>query len=39
MYGDWRKQRNKIFVTPETEIPEMPKKVLEQPDDSSYHKS
>lgn len=29
MYGDWRRNRPKVFVTLETEIPEMPKKVLE----------
>jgi hypothetical protein len=39
MYGEWRKSRHKIFVTPETEIPPMPSKVLDPPDDSAYHKS
>jgi hypothetical protein len=26
-------------VTPETEIPPMPKPILESPDESAYHKS
>lgn len=38
MYGDWRKGRKKIFVTPETEIPPMPKKIIEAPDEAAYHK-
>ncbi len=36
-HGSWR-VRPRIYVTPETEIPPMPKKVLELPDDSDYHK-
>ena len=38
MYGDWRKPRPKIFVTPETEIPPMPAQILDPPDESAYHK-
>lgn len=38
MYGDWRKPRPRIFVTLETEVPEMPKKIIEVPDETSYHK-
>lgn len=38
MYGDWRKPRPRIFVTLETEIPEMPKKIIEVPDETAYHK-
>jgi hypothetical protein len=39
MYGDWRKPRARIFVTPETEVQPMPKKILECPDEAAYHKS
>jgi hypothetical protein len=28
-----------VFVTLETEIPPMPKKILEAPDESAYHKN
>jgi len=38
MYGEWRKPRPKIYVTPETEIPPMPTKIIEQPDQAGYHK-
>lgn len=39
MYGEWRRPRPKIFVTPETEIPPMLKKILEFPDEATYHKT
>ena len=37
MYGNW-KYRERIFVTAETEIPTVPKKLLEQPDEAAFHK-
>ena len=39
MYGDWRKPRPKIFVTPETQVPPMPDSILEYPDEAAYHKA
>jgi len=39
MYGDWRKNKQRIFVTPETEIPPMPEVIIEYPDETAYHKS
>lgn len=38
MYGEWRKPRQRVFVTPETEVPPMPSPILENPDESAYHK-
>ena len=38
MYGDWRKPRPRIFVTLETEVPVMPKDIIEMPDEIVYHK-
>lgn len=38
MYGDWRKPRNKIIVTADTVIPDMPKPLLEDPDEAEYHR-
>ena len=37
MFGEWRKNRISTYVTPETVIPEMPKVVLNEPDDVVYH--
>lgn len=34
MAGDWKYNYEKVFVTLETEIPEMPKKILEKPDET-----
>ena len=31
-FAEWRRRRNNLFVTIETAVPEMPKKVLEEPD-------
>jgi len=36
-YGKWRK-KDRIFVTPETVIPDPPKKPKPQPDESEYNK-
>lgn len=37
--GYWRyPKREKIVITLETQIPDLPKKLLEQPDESAYHK-
>ena len=36
-FAEWRKRRNNLFVTVETIVPSMPKKPLEEPDDSKYH--
>lgn len=37
--GYWRyPRREKVIITLETQIPEMPKKILEQPDEAAYHK-
>ena len=35
--AEWRRRRNNLFVTEETQVPPMPKKVLEEPDDAQYH--
>jgi len=35
----WRRRRNNVFVTAETVVPAMPKKLLEEPDDAQYHLS
>ena len=32
-YGEWRKPRPSVYVTLETEIPEMPEVTLEKPDE------
>ena len=37
MYGEWRRKRQGTYVTAETKIPEMPKKILSEPDDVTYH--
>lgn len=38
--GYWRRpKKNKIHVTPETQIPAMPKIILEAPDSAAYHKA
>ena len=38
--GYWRyPNREKVVITAETVIPEIPKKLLEQPDESTYHKA
>ena len=39
MYGDWRRPKNKVYVTPDTAIPEPPKDLLENPDEAAYHKT
>ena len=36
--GDWKKLRQKIFVTLETVIPEMPEQVVTAPDENAFHK-
>jgi hypothetical protein len=36
-YGEWRFNKPKIYVTPETEIPSPPVKLVEEPDDVEYH--
>jgi hypothetical protein len=38
MSNDWKYKYEKIFVTPETEVPPMPAKILEFPDETAYHK-
>lgn len=35
--GEWRRQRNNLFVTMETIVPPVPKTLREEPDDSKYH--
>ncbi len=38
--GYWRRPKGeKIYVTLETEIPPMPKIIIEYPDESAYHKA
>ncbi len=37
-YGDWRKGSGKTFVTLETEIPAVPEKLLEKPDEAAFRK-
>ena len=38
--GYWRYPiREKVVITAESVIPEVPKKLLEQPDEAAYHKS
>ena len=39
MYGDWRKPRARIYVTLETDVPAMPTPVIENPDETDYHKN
>jgi len=34
-YGEWRKQRPSVYVTLETDIPEIPEKMLEKPDEKA----
>ena len=36
-FGEWRYNRNNLYVTMDTIIPSMPKKFLEEPDDAKYH--
>jgi len=36
-FAEWRKRRNNLFVTVETEVPLMPKMPHEEPDDARYH--
>ena len=36
-FAEWRKRRNNVFVTIDTIVPPMPKKLLQEPDDSQYH--
>lgn len=38
MAAEWRYHRNDINITGETEIPPMPKKPLQEPNDGDYHK-
>lgn len=35
-FGEWRKRRNKLFVTMETIVPPMPTTILEEPDETKY---
>ena len=36
-FAEWRFKRNDLYVTMDTIIPSMPKKLLEEPDDAKYH--
>ena len=36
-FGEWRFKRTEMYVTMDTIIPSMPKKLLEEPDDGKYH--
>lgn len=38
-YWKYRPRKEKVLITLETQIPPMPKPVLEYPDESAYHKS
>lgn len=35
-YGEWRNLRPSVYVTLDTEIPAMPEKVLEKPNEDAY---
>ena len=36
-FGEWRRRRNNLFVTVDTTVPPLPKKLLSEPDDTKYH--
>lgn len=36
-FAEWRKRRNNLFVTIDTTVPAIPKKLLQEPDDAQYH--
>lgn len=38
-FGEWRKLRPSVYVTLETEIPDMPENVLERPNEDEYQKN
>ena len=36
-FAEWRYRRNKLFVTVDTIVPDMPKTPISEPDDASHH--
>ena len=36
-FGEWRRRRNNLFITVDTIVPEMPKKLHKEPEDTKYH--
>ena len=36
-YGEWRFNKPRVFVTTDTEVPDMPDKMIGEPDDVAYH--
>lgn len=37
MFGEFRRFRSRVYVTVDTVVPPMPKDILKEPDDISYH--